>query len=130
MSFTVEVKPPAIWDTFTYYTSGDLLNAGIDDSFAPSKRFKLGEIRLHLSTAAGSVVDLYVWLSSILNSNASEYNITLLSQAMNGLHTVQFQADPATPFLSGDQINISCELSAANIFALEISGWSIQAVGT
>jgi len=87
-----------------------------------SHAFELDKIHVKLSSPHASVVDLMIYVSNYLNSY---YNKELVSQAMNGVKDILFQADPTLIFESGDTIHMSMIMSAANHYGFEISGWAI-----
>ena len=122
-------KLPQNYETFTWYeTDAKLATSAIDTSmaFTNPRPWKLEELKFKLSTACGSVVDFIVWVSSILNSNASEFNCHLFSQAMNGLHTVVWHPDEPILMESGDGLNFYCEHSTVNVWGISVSGWAVQ----
>lgn len=130
MTFSAEYLPYARQKYFTYFATGG--SAANTDScmiefFAPSFAFELDKIHLRLSTAHASIVDFLIYIS---NHIGSYYNYNLLSQAMLAIRDVLYQATPYMIFHSGDQIHFSMNLSAANHYGLEVSGWAItQPVG-
>lgn len=131
MSFTDKRLPVSKYNYFRFFaTDGDSAAAWddtMDEQFDPSCAFLLDQIRLHLSTAHASVVSFYVIVSNHIDS---AYNEVLISQAMNGVKDVVYQADPPRLFFPGDTFSIGMAMSAANKYGLEISGWAItQAKG-
>jgi len=123
-----EYLPYARMRYFNYFcTAGSAVGGAATEStmsenFAPSFAFELEKIRLRLSGAHASVVDFMAYVSHHLGQH---YNQNLISQAMNGVKDVLYQPDPTLKFAEGDVIHLSMYYSAANIYALSISGWCI-----
>jgi len=125
MAFEKEYITYARQKYFTYFaTGGSAANTDscLIETFNPSFAFELDKIHLHLSTVHVSVVDFLAYISHHANSY---YNHDLVSQAMVGVKDVLFQAVPYMYFHSGDCVHCSMNLSAANHYGLEISGWAI-----
>lgn len=124
--FTEKFLPVSKHKYFTFFATDGNPAAAWDDTmtedFHPSWPFTLDKIRLHLSTAHASVVSFVVMLSHHIGS---EYNETIISQAMVGVRDVLFQAEPNRLFHYDDCFNIAMAMSAANTYGLEISGWQI-----
>jgi len=113
--FATDGNPIAVWDSV------------LDEQFDPSYAFILDKIRLHLSTVHISIVSFVVTLSHHIDS---AYNEIIISQAMLGVHDLLYQADPPRFFHPGDTLSIAMNMSAANTYGLEITGWAItQQVG-
>ncbi len=125
MAFAEQYLQPQQWDHFTFYATGGA-NGVITESIDMSKTFKLMELRVHCSAVFASVEDLTMRLSSPLGS---QYNLKLVSQAMNGVQDYLYICDnPAGHlFASDDQIIVSLSLvSAENTIGIKVIGWSVQ----
>jgi hypothetical protein len=126
MAFTEKYLPVAKQRYFTFFASdGDAAaawNDTMDEQFSPDFAFILDKVRLHLSTVHVSVVSFVVTVSHHIDS---AYNEILISQAMNGVKDVVYQADPNRYFHQGDTLSCAMAMSAANVYGLEISGWAI-----
>lgn len=125
---TQEYLPYARMQYYTFFfTAGSAVGGAATEStmsenFAPSFAFELEKIRLRLSGAHASVVDFMAYVSHHLGDH---FNHNLISQAMNGVKDVLYQADPTLKLYDGDVIHFSMIYSAANIYGLEVMGWSI-----
>jgi len=124
MSFFEEVMTPErYWPMHQYKSHALSANSGITDNFAMAKKFQIVDIRAHFSTAITSVLDLQIYISSILGS---EYNIKLLSQALNGVQDIFIHFSSPLQFNSGDTIKFSSPtISVANRCGIELFGWSV-----
>ena len=122
IALTKVENPPDRWWPFTYFEQ-----AGEDGAYtqaiSPGRRFRLKEIRLHFSTAFASVEDFTLAMSSI---NGSYFNFMLLSQELSGVRDLIYTPDFPLEFFSDDQIILGLsQVSAVNLFGIEIHGWSI-----
>ena len=123
MAFTLSTMPYARQNYFQYFATGDeATNSIMAESLAPGYEFEIGKIRIHLSTAHASVVDFIVTTSHHLGS---QYNETLVSQAMNGVQDVLFPPDRTLKYKYDDTLLFSMVMSAANTYGIEVSGWAI-----
>lgn len=111
-----------LWDEFQFFNWNSTVMSQI---IAPERLFRLGTIRVHLSTAFASVEDLVIRLSSI---KGSRYNAILLSQPMFGVRDLIWMAASAEMlFLSGDQV--ICTMSTALSGAVAVNAWGLTAIG-
>jgi hypothetical protein len=125
MAFTEVEYQPQRYFNFTYFVATGA-NGVITESVAPGVKFKVDEIRVHCSSAFASAEDFTVGLVA---TQGSEHNITLLSQAMNGVLDVLWIADKANalPFLSDDTLSINLSLvSATNVVGINVIGWAVR----
>jgi len=112
----------------TYFATDGSIAGGaatestLSENFAWNGGFELEKIRLRLSVVHTSIVDFMVYVSNHLGIH---YNQNLISQAMLAVKDVMYQPDPTIKLHPGDEIHLSMEYSAANIYGLEISGWAI-----
>jgi len=112
------------WIEFHYFQDGK--TDGFDTiSIAPSKRFKIIQFRIHLSSAFASVEDFVVYVSSV---NGSRYNHKLCSYAMNNTQTfIQGYSSDILEFFSDDQIVINFSMvSNTNGWGVEVLGWAVE----
>ena len=119
MAFTEKKIPVSRNYYFEYYDSDTL---SIDQSFDPSTPFELDSIKLHMSVVHPSVVDLRVWVSSILGS---AYDLVLLSLAMSDVKDVLWGPDRTMILNYGDALHISMNESTGIVWGLLVNGWSI-----
>jgi hypothetical protein len=125
MSYTKKELPYSRQKYLTFLaTGGSVANTGstMIETWTMSNAFELEKVRLRLSTAHASAVDLMVEISHHLGSY---YNHKILSEAMAGKQDVLLQLDPTLKLFQGDAVNASMVLSAANHYGLEFSGWAI-----
>lgn len=125
MAFTVqEFQQPGRWTHFSFFVSGGTNGAVTESLENPGQqKFKLGELRLHFSTAVASATDLVVRVSSI---NGSYHNAVLLSLALLGLRDVLLQFSNPYQLLSDDQVVIGwSQKSGVNIGGLNVQGWAV-----
>ena len=122
MSFDSEKMPYARLDYRLFFASQAAAGGSMFEDINLSYAFELDRIRLHMSGAHGSVEDFTVVLS---HHRGSYFNQNILSQAMNGVQDVLYQADPPARINRGDTIHFSMVASAANPWGLEVSGWAI-----
>jgi hypothetical protein len=126
MAFTKEFLQPQRWDEFHYYFSGKA-NGWEDQSLdfiSEGYRFKVGEVRVHFSSAFASVEDFVMYRSAI---NGSMYNNIWISEALNGVRDlVLFFSDPLN-FFSDDQLVFTGSMvSNTNGYSLEVFGWAAR----
>lgn len=120
MSFTEYWHPVSRHRFFDFYVTG---TTSLDDSLNLSnKPFELHEVRLHLSSVHASVED---FVGMVSGASVSVYNVTLFSQAMNGIKDLIWQPSGTMFFYPGDTINFSMIMSAANVYGLRVQGWTI-----
>lgn len=126
MSFTAKFLPNQRHKYFTFFASdGDSAvapDAEFTETFAMSYAFELEKIRIHLSTAHVSIVDMTINLSHHIDS---AYNQTILSVAMLNVQDYEYRFDPTLKLHSGDVLYFSMIMSAINFYGLEYSGWAI-----
>lgn len=110
-------------DFMFYHTEGGI-NPGItmDQGIDPGNDFYLTGVYLHLSVVHASVEDFVCTLSSVLGS---AYNVTLFSNAMNGVKDYTWEPSNPMLFLSGDVLWFSMVMSASNYYGLKVTGWNI-----
>ena len=122
IAMTKVENPPDRWWPFTYFEQAGE-NGVYSESIAPGTRFRLKEIRLHFSTAFASTEDFTIAMSSV---NGSYFNFKLLSQALNTVRDLIWRPDQPLDFFSDDQIVLGLsQVSAVNLFGIEVHGWSI-----
>lgn len=130
MSFTEKQLPHSRQKYLTFFATGGSAantNSTMIEFVDYGQAFELEKIRLRLSLAHVSVVDLMVYISNHLGSY---YNHNLLSQAMAGVKDVLLQFDPTLKLHPEDVIHCSMIYSAANHYGLEVSGWAITVPGS
>lgn len=129
MAFTETENNPARWFDFEYFAT-NAANGVATGTVAPGVRFRLAEIRVHCSSTFASTEDLTVRLSSI---NGSQYNLMLVSQAMNGVRDyyrifaegADYKNAPL--FLSDDQLIVTLTgVSNINVVGITAIGWAIR----
>jgi hypothetical protein len=124
MSFFEEIMSPERYWPMHQYKSHNLSgNSGIVDNFAIAKKFQIADIRAHFSAAIASVLDLQIYISSILGS---QYNTKLISQALNGVQDIFIHFSSPLQFNSGDTVKFSSPtVSVANKCGIEVFGWAV-----
>lgn len=126
MSFTEEILEIERYWPLHFYMGADIIpNSGIDDSLnlSTGKKWRLGDIRVHFSTAVVSATDLMIDVSSILGAN---YNTKILSQAIVGVQDIFLHFSSYLQFNSGDTLNITTStFSVAQTFGIEAFGWAV-----
>jgi hypothetical protein len=114
------------WDMFQYYDVSVPYNSttGINTFLTQSVLWQLQELRLHFSTAIGSVVYLKCKISSIINSTL---NTILLSQSLNGVQDLVLYYSAPMLFHSGDILRITASsISVTNVVGIEAMGWAVR----
>lgn len=123
MAFTVqEYQQPERWTHFSFFTK-QKAGSNVESLNPDGQFFKLEEVRLHFSSAFASSRDFTIRLSSI---KGSEYNLTLLSQALSGIQDLLWQPDRPLVMLSDDQVVFSwTQVSDVNTLGLNVLGWGV-----
>ena len=114
------------WDEFHFYDASIVVNSttGITTGFVSNVLWRLGELRLHLSTVIASAVYLVVRTSSVNNSSLNHIWTSLI--ASNARDIVLNFSTPAL-FFSGDHLVVTMgSLSVTNIAGVEITGWAVR----
>lgn len=110
------------YDEFHYFATGKV-DGWEQQSINIGKRFKFGQLRLHLSSIFASVEDLTVYVSSI---NGSAYNFKFLSQALNGIQDLIVDFSEYF-FTSGDQMVFNASMkSNTTTWGIEAIGWAVR----
>ena len=125
MAFTKYEFGPHRWQHFNYFATGSAVGSYVSEAVAVTNGgpWKLAEIRLHYSTAVGSVKYINIQVSSILGS---AYNALLLSQDLNGVQDIFIQYFEPLLMMSGDTLNIyTSQISVANQYGLQAIGWAV-----
>ena len=124
MAFTVQdFFGPHRWQHFSFFAKGSAVASFINETVEHNGAWKLAEVRLHFSTAFGSVNYLRLNVSAI---NGSSYDTILLSQSLNGVQDLFVQYFEPVLMVSGDKLRIiSSQISVANEYGLQVSGWAI-----
>jgi len=124
MAFTESFFGPHNWQHFNFYKTapGSVLSF-ITESINISAPWKLQELRLHFSTAMGSVKYLNIRVSSV---GGSALNTILLSQDLNGVQDLYLHYSDPMLFFSDDQLVITTSvISVANWYGLQVIGWAV-----
>ena len=124
MSFTNSNLKNERYMPLHFYLGADIAVASaLSDSLTWSRRFKIGELKIHFSGAFPSVNSLVVYVSAALGS---DYNHRYLNEPLNGVQDLLLQWDPPLILNSGDHLIIQTStLSAAVSFGMEVNGWGI-----
>ncbi len=114
---------PHRWQQFSFFATGSAIASSINESISMSKRWRLEEIRLHFSTAMGSVKYITAQISA---GNGSMFNTLIFSEDLNGVIDYRMHYSNPLGFESDDQLVIkSSVLSVANGYGLNVIGWAI-----
>ena len=117
-----EQNPPERWTELSFYKKDDG-NGAIGEDFGPGKRFRVGEIRVHFSTAFASNEYLVAVLSAI---KGSEHNVVLLSQACFMSTDIFIHYSNPLEFLSEDVLRIELSnVSGVNAIGINVIGWAV-----
>lgn len=122
MAFTEEFFGPHRWKEFTFSAKGSAIASFINETVAMDRKWKLAEVRLHFSTAMGSVKYMTMQISG---SDAS-YNTKLYSESLNGVQDLIIHYSAPLTFNSDQQLVIGTSvLSVANQYGLQVIGWAV-----
>jgi len=119
-----------LFNFFSFFSNSD--TGGADGSVkevitggdaGETEHFTITDLRVHLSSICLSVEDLIVSVKSI---KGSEYDVTLLSQAMSDLKDFHWQPSVSLMFISGDTVSVYMSLdSGSNAIGVNVNGWAI-----
>lgn len=126
MTFDGDIYPFSRFYDFVYYSDEDGTNGKITESLTSpgGQPWKIGTIKVHLSSVFASVEYLKVYISSV---NGSYHNYVILSQLMSGVQDLLVQFSQNFLLHSNDQVIFSWSLvSGVNLFGLEVRGWAVQ----
>ncbi len=122
MALTKVTDGPHRWEEFLYYQTYKA-DGAISDGFGPGKIWKLGEIRIHFSTAFASAESLTVRLSSILGSY---HNTLFISHLISGSADIFYHYSDPLRFLSDDTLTIKMSMaSGINGVGFQFFGWAV-----
>jgi hypothetical protein len=131
MSFTGDWPGYQRWDHFHFYetengTNGTLESVLDGSVMGKAYKWKIGEIRMHFSTAFASVEYFKAYVSSILGSN---HNYVLISQLMSDIvdFRLVFEDHEHLMLFSDDALRFSfSNASGVNLWGLEVQGWAVR----
>ena len=87
------------------------------------KPWRLGQIKIHLSSKFLSAEYLKVYVSSV---NGSYFNYVILSQLMSDVYDLLIQFSQGFLLHSGDQLIFDWSMnSGVNLFGLDVYGWAV-----
>jgi len=125
MAFTEEYSGPHRWRHFDFFATGSAITSFINETVSIGQKWYLQEIRLHFSTAMGSV-KYYTLKISATVSTLSAYNTLLLSTSLNGLQDYNVYYSAPLFFASDQTLVIGTSvLSVANQYGLQVIGWAV-----
>lgn len=122
MALTKVANGPHRWEEFLFYQSYKA-NGSISDEIVPGKIWKLGEIRIHFSTAFASAESLTIRLSCILGSY---YNVKFYSLNVSGSTDIFIHYSDPLRFLSDDRLVFTLSMaSGVNGVGFQFIGWAV-----
>lgn len=122
MAFTEYFHGPHRWNHFNFKASGSAVLSFINETVSIGKKWQLHEVRLHFSTAMGSVK----YMTMQISGSDSSYNTKLYSESLNGIQDLHIIYSSPLIFMSDQTLIIATSvLSVANQYGLEVIGWSV-----
>jgi hypothetical protein len=125
MAFTEEFFGPHRWQQFMFFAQGSAVTSFINETVSIGRKWMLQEVRLHFSTAMGSVKYYTVQISATAAA-LSAYNTLLLSTSLNGVQDYNLYYSTPMVFASNQDLVIATSvLSVANQYGLQVIGWAV-----
>ncbi len=93
--------------------------AAVDMTVAPGVAWQLESIRIHLD-AGGAATDLTVTVDADASTAAGEYDVVLVTQAMNGVTDYFYKPDFPIPFGPDDEIDIAYANGGGATYGIEV----------
>lgn len=122
MAFTEEFFGPHRWREFTFGAKGSAVTSFINETVSIAHKWKLAEVRLHFSTAMGSVK----YMTMNISGSDTSYNTKLYSASLNGVQDLIIHYSAPLTFNSDQRLLIATSvLSVANQYGLQVIGWAV-----
>lgn len=120
-----EYYGPHRWQQFVFFAEGSAITSFINETVSIGRKWMLQEVRLHFSTAMGSV-KYYTVRISATDATLSAYNTLLLSASLNGLLDYNLYYSNPMLFASDQALVIATSvISVANHYGLQVTGWAV-----
>jgi hypothetical protein len=125
MFFTQDFTGPSRLQQFSFFSKGSAIGSFISEVVQLGERWYLQEVRLHFSTAMGSVKYIVAKISANVAAFSS-FNTLIQSDSLNGLQDYRLYWSAPLFFASCQDLVIEASvLSVANEYGLQVIGWAV-----